>query len=170
MNDERLGTITPSYTIAFKRASRHSPARLWRAITTGSEVSAWMGYPAKVDLRVGGGWFVDFSRTGGGDLPGVIIRIEPEQVLTYAENLSVIEWRIEAAGEGCRYSFVQSGLPDRGDGEEVLCAGWHAFLDQFEGYLDGATPGSDDEDPNWERLKSFYKEQLRLALPGRTLI
>ena len=167
MTEERLGTITPCYRIAFQRTSRHSPARLWAAITTSSEVSAWMGYPAAVDLRVGGGWHVDFSKTGGGDFPAVIVRIEPEQALAYVLELSVVEWRIEAVGDGCRYSFVQSGLPDRGDNEEVLCAGWHAFLDQLDNYLDGATLETTEQPDNWEQLKSAYRELLVRALPNR---
>jgi uncharacterized protein YndB with AHSA1/START domain len=167
MSDERLGTITPCYKIAFERSSRHSPSRIWQAITTSSEVSAWMEYPSTVDLRVGGGWSVDFSRTGGGDFPAVIARIEPERLLTLVDGLSVVEWRIEALDEGSRYSFVQSGLPDRGGGEQVLCAGWHAFLDQFERYLDGAPLQTADEDLQWERLKSLYTSLLDAALPNR---
>jgi uncharacterized protein YndB with AHSA1/START domain len=81
---ERLGTIARSYTLRFDRHSNHPPARLWAAITRAEEVRAWMGYPAKVDLRVGGDWYVDFARTGEGELPGIIVQFETERVLTFA--------------------------------------------------------------------------------------
>ena len=65
---DRLGKITRCYTIRYDRHSKHSPSRLWAAITRADEVSAWMDYPAKIDLRVGGEWHVDFGRTGDGEL------------------------------------------------------------------------------------------------------
>ena len=106
---DRLGKITRCYTIRYDRHSKHSPSRLWAAITRADEVSAWMDYPAKIDLRVGGEWHVDFGRTGDGELAGVIVRVEPEKVLTYAWGLSMCEWTITPASDGCDYTFVHAG-------------------------------------------------------------
>ena len=61
-----LGEITRCYSLRYERRSKHSPERLWRALTDQSELSRWMSYPARVDLRVGGDYAVDFSRTGEG--------------------------------------------------------------------------------------------------------
>jgi uncharacterized protein YndB with AHSA1/START domain len=168
MNDERLGTITACYTISFRRRSKHSAARLWAAITRSEEVSAWMAYPARIDLRVGGDWNVDFSRTDGGSLSGVIVRLERERALTYVWGWSVVEWQIVPSDDGCQYTFVHAGQHDRGEDEEGLAAGWHSFLDQLDRHLDGSTLAADAEREEWLRLKPYYRAELDRALPGRT--
>lgn len=167
MTDERLGTITPCYTVSFQRTLRHSPSRVWEAITSPGEVSAWMGYPAEIEVRVGGRWFVDFSRTNQGELPGVIVRVEPERRLAYAWGLSVVEWQIEPTADGCRYTFIHAGLADRGEDEEGLPAGWQSFLDQMERHLDGGLLAADEERRNWQQLKPLYRSQLDRVLPER---
>ena len=95
-----FGEITKSYTVTFTRTSKHSAARFWRAITEPDEIAKWMGGPAKVDMRVGGEWFVDFPNDGDGDLTGVIVRVEPGRVLTFVWGLSVVEWTISEADGG----------------------------------------------------------------------
>lgn len=167
---EELGTVTPCYTIAFERRSKHSAERLWLALTSPDEVEKWMEGPAKVDLRVGGEWFVDFPDQSDGDLVGVIVRVEPERVLTFAWGLSVVEWTIIAAADGCTYTFVQTGLADRGLDEEGLPAGWHAFLDQLDEHLDGISTSADERKARWEQLKPPYRELLDAAFgKGRSV-
>src|SRR6185295_8120586 len=123
-----LGSITPCYTIRFRRHTGHSPKRLWAAITVAEEIASWRGYAAAVDLRPGGDYRVDSCEDDG-----VIVRVEPGVRLTYVWGLSVVEWRLDAAADGgCDYTFVHSGLADRGEDEDGLAAGWHEFLDRLE--------------------------------------
>ncbi len=138
-----LGEIRRCYSLRYERRSKHSPERLWRAITDPSEVSQWMSYPARIELRVGGDYFVDFSRTDQGSLDGVIVRIEPGQKLAYVWGLSVIEWRLAPDGDGCRYTMIHHGqapreIPD----EEGLALGWHLFLEDFAAHLHGEAPSA----------------------------
>jgi uncharacterized protein YndB with AHSA1/START domain len=163
-----LGAVTRSYSVRFERTSKHPAARLWRAITDPGEVSAWMTYPARIDLRVGGDYFVDFTRTDGSELDGVIVKLEPERLLRYAWGTSVVEWEIEPADEGCRFTFAHYGLHDRGlPDEEGLLAGWHAWLDDFERFADGALPRSPAEnDADWKRLCRLYRPVLSDVLGG----
>lgn len=161
---DRLGTITRCYTVTFERTSKHSPQRLWAAITSADEIEGWMGYPATVDLRVGGAWHVDFSRTDEGDLPGVIVRVEPEHVLAYAWGLSMCEWTITPTASGCRFTFVQAGLAFRDiDDDEGLAAGWHEFLERLELHLDGTAFAEPERKARWHALKPGYKELLDAA-------
>lgn len=126
-----------------------------------------MGYPARVDLRVGGDWFVDFMSTDDDTLTGVVVRVDPGKVLTYVWGWSVVEWQVEEDGRGCRYTFIHNGLTDRGEDEEGLPAGWHSFLDQLDRYLDGPVLEAEAERSEWLRLKPGYREKLDRALPGR---
>jgi uncharacterized protein YndB with AHSA1/START domain len=116
-----LGEITPCWTITFRRESRHPPPRLWQAITDPDEVSKWMGYPARIDLRPGGDYHLDFSKPHQGDdageLDGVIVRVQKERTLALVWGRSVLEWAIEPHGAGSRYSFRHHGQepPSEGD-------------------------------------------------------
>ncbi len=160
-----LGNISVCYAATFDRRSGHSPARLWRAITDPEEVARWMGYPARIDLRIGGDYFVDFERTGDGGLDGVITRIEPEHLLWFSWGLSMICWELDADGDGCRYRFVHYGqeprdIPD----EEGLAAGWHAWLEDLESYLEGGEPTHELGSLRLIELKQQYRPLLEEAL------
>lgn len=109
MTDD-IGTISKCYTVTYHRASKHSAERLWHAITDPDEIAAWMGAPAKVDLRAGGAYIVDFHNDGKG-LDGVIVRVEDRVRLGYVWGWSYVEWEIEPTDAGCRYTFVQNGSP-----------------------------------------------------------
>jgi uncharacterized protein YndB with AHSA1/START domain len=149
-----LGTITRCYTVRYERTSKHSAERLWRAITDPDEVTKWMQYPAKIDVRVGGEYYVDFASTNQGCLDGIIVAVEPGRLLRYAWGTSIVEWSIQPLDAGCTHTFCQHGLPDRGPGEEGLVAGWHAWLDDVEKYLDGM-PLLDDRS-DWTALCKRY--------------
>ena len=123
-----------------------------------------MDFPTKIDLRVGGEYLVDFGSTDQGAIHGVIARIEPGRLLAYVWGWSVVEWSIEAAPDGCSYTFVQNGLADRGDDEEGLAAGWHEFLDRLDGHLDGEYIPRAQQKENWESLKPPYRMMLEAAI------
>ncbi len=165
---ENIGVITKCYTVKFERTSRHSASRLWNAITSADEVASWMGAPAEIDLRVGGKYFVDFHGTGDDGLDGILVRIEEERKLGYVWGWSYAEWVIEDDGDGCRYTFVQNGLADRGEDadEEGLPAGWHEFFDRLDNQLDGVSRTQDEHTARWHALKPAYRIQLDTVIRG----
>lgn len=167
MKTDVLGEIATRYCITFERRSKHSAARLWKALTEPDEVRVWMEGPADVDLRVGGTWKVDFDIAPGESLDGIIIAVEPERTLTYAWGLSVCEWTIEDREDGCIYRFVHNGLADRGEGEEGLAAGWHGFFDQLDMHLDGVAFDREEQSAEWRRMHPPYLERLNAALVKR---
>ena len=162
-----LGEVTRCYSVRFSRTSRHPAARLWRAITDSDEVSAWMTYPARIDFRVGGDYFVDFSKTDEGELDGVIVKLVPERLLRYAWGTSVVEWEIEESDDGCYFTFGQFGLEDCGlPNEEGLLAGWHAWLDDFERFMGGTPLSPNEDDAAWRSLGALYRPILSDVLGG----
>lgn len=160
-----LGEITKCYTVTFKRSSKHPAERLWSAITEPDEIAKWMGSPARVDLRVGGDYVVDFEGEDEGSLDGIIVRVETRSRLAYVWGWSYVEWNIEDGPAGCSYTFVQNGLADRGEDEEGLAAGWHSFFDQLDDHLDGIYISKEEEKQRWEGLKPSYREQLDAIRP-----
>ena len=161
-----LGEITRAYTMTFERQTKHPVSKVWHAITDAEEVSRWIRYPARIDLRLGGEYHVDFSRTHSGDLDGVIVRIEPGRKLAYVWGLSLIEWTLEPLAEGTRYTMVHNGQAlGLVDDEAGLVAGWHAFLDGFDGHLDGRTPTDEEDKAWWNNVLSEYRKRLEAVLP-----
>ena len=168
MGSENIGTITTCYTVRFERTSKHSAARLWKAITDSDELAAWMGAPAKVDLAVGGTYFVDFHGDGNDGLDGIVVRYEPERKLGYVWGWSYAEWELHEDGGGCRYTFVQNGLADRGEDEEGLPAGWHEFFDRLDDHLEGIHRTEEEHARRWHELKPPYRAQLDAIIRGVT--
>jgi uncharacterized protein YndB with AHSA1/START domain len=161
-----LGEITPCWTITFRRRSKHPPARVWAALTDPDQVSRWWHGPARIDLRVGGEYHVDFSQ--GGSLEGVIVRVQPERLLACVWGVSVLEWTIEADGEGCRYTFTSHGQPPALEGasytDEGIAAGWHQGLDTIDSLLDGDPSPPKPTREAWERLKDLYLPSIDAVL------
>ncbi len=164
--NEDLGQIKPCYGVWFERTSKHSAERLWRAITDSGELTRWLRYPARVDLRIGGDYYADFSRRGGGEMDGVIVKVEPGRLLRYAWGTSTVDWTIEPAEGGCRYVFAQHGLYARPAGEEELVAGWHVWLEDLEQFLDTGAPSSEAEgEARWREVGQLYRPLLEPVVP-----
>ena len=162
-----LAELTRCYTISFERRSKHPVEKLWRSITDPDQVSQWMQYPARIDLRVGGDYFLDFSRSSSENLDGVIVRVERERTLAYVWGVSVVEWKLESSDSGCRYTFVHHGMPPRDvDDEEGVAAGWHLWLDDLESHLDGAALGPEDP-AAYAELRKPYRERIAAVMGTR---
>jgi uncharacterized protein YndB with AHSA1/START domain len=167
MND--LAEISRCYTITFKRRSKHPVARLWRAITEGEEVSRWMSHRARIDLRVGGEYFVDFGAPEGApegsNLDGVIVRLEFERRLAIVWWMSVLEWRLEPSDGGSRYTFSHHGQwPPASDDADDIPAGWHLMLDELDAQLDGNSIDPTEARAKQKRINPAYLRLRNLAL------
>ena len=157
--------IERCYNIQFDRRSSFSSDRVWQAITNPLDLSVWMAYPAEVDLRVGGKYFVDFGADSGENLDGVIVALEPGKLLRYVWGLSTLEWRIESEstatngrGSGCRYTFLHHGMPVRGIAdEEGVAAGWHSWLDALEARWSGMTRSKETEAAFCREISPHYR-------------
>ena len=166
MNDE-LAEIRACYSIVFNRMSRHSAERVWRAITESAEVTRWMTYPARIDLRVGGDYFIDFTRNDGSSLDGVIVKLEPRRLLRFAWGTSIVEWVLEPRESGCHYVFAHHGqyprpIPD----EEGLAAGWHAWLEDLDRFVDTGKPSTEATgSERWLHLCRQYRPKLEAVVP-----
>ena len=178
MTDE-LGEIHPCYGIQFTRTSKHPPARLWRAITDSAEASRWMGHPARIEPWIGGVYFVDFTRTGGLSIDGVVVAVvpaisnsdprprfgnddasaaaKPEKFLRYVWGTGVVEWSIEADSAGSKHTLTLAGLEPGAVPADAFGAGWHCQLDDLERYLQDGEPRPDAEARvAWEALQRAY--------------
>ena len=66
---------------------RHSPERVWAALTTAEGLGTWFGNRAEVDLRVGGTNTVVMRGPDGNEFPssGVYLEIVPNERLVFTD-------------------------------------------------------------------------------------
>lgn len=133
MDSPDLPAVSRLARVDLERRLAQSPHRVWKALTSAKEVSAWMKFPAHINAAPGGTYFVDFGARGS--LDGVISTFEAPNTLACVWGDSLIRWEIQREGDGVRLRFAHIGMqPDLMPG---LTAGWQAFLDQLETHLDG---------------------------------
>lgn len=110
----------------------HVPAaRVWEALTRPAEISKWMKFPARMELRMGGAVHIDFGPEGA--LEGVICFLDPGHCLAYTWGESIVKWEVGHAGTSTALRLIHNGVKQ--PHAEGLRDGWDGFLDQLEEFL-----------------------------------
>jgi uncharacterized protein YndB with AHSA1/START domain len=132
--------------LRIERRLRHSPRRVWRAVTEPDELSKWYPFPAlAVEPRVGGR--IQFDVGPAGKVDAEILEHEPPRVFAFRvpageitpggrEGDNVIQIELRAApGDGCLLIFTHTfvDLPAAAS----YAAGWQTCLDALDLVLDG---------------------------------
>jgi uncharacterized protein YndB with AHSA1/START domain len=160
MNDA-MGKAETIYCVDWERVYPQSVERVWTAISDQDEVSAWIRYPTRLDMRVGGVIHIDFSSQGS--LEGIVCSLEDPRLLIYTWGDSLVKWVLESGDGGTRLHFSHIGV--RPELLEGLSAGWHAFLGQLEDHLSGTSHPS-----RYRELKARYDKELKAESTERSPI
>lgn len=131
---------------------RHSPARVWEALTTAEGLAGWFGSHARIDLRPGGRAWVRWAD----------LNIETEVTITVVEppHRFGFRWDIDGLppgdprqtevvftltpkGESTRLRVVETGFSQvaeelAGKAHQNNSEGWDAELADLVAYLDGS--------------------------------
>jgi uncharacterized protein YndB with AHSA1/START domain len=137
---ETLSMVDGRPTLRFERRLKHSPGKVWQALTEPDDLATW--FPANVrihELRPGGRLEFVFPDGAGPTLDGVITELVPEQVLAYSWGDQLLRFVLEPAGADCLLTFTHTF--DRRLEAASFAAGWHQTLDGLGEHLDGRTPG-----------------------------
>jgi hypothetical protein len=152
------------WTLILVRELRHSPERVWQALTDPAELREWA--PFDVDGSLGKVGAVKMTWVGRPTQPleTKVTRAEAAKVLEYSD----IRWELEAIGGGTRLTlwhsidrrFISWGA-----------AGWHISFDCLDRLLNG-TPmgriaGADwMKFAGWQRLTAEYAKQFGADTPN----
>jgi len=152
------------WTLILVRELRHSPEKVWQALTDPAHLREWA--PFEVDGSLGRvGSTVKLTWVGTATpLETTVARADAPKVLEYND----IRWELEAFGGGTRLTlwtnidrrFVSMGA-----------AGWHIAFDVLDRLLSG-TPigriagGDAMKFGGWQRLNSEYAKQFGVETPG----
>src|SRR5881296_1503478 len=158
------------WTLILVREVRHSPEKVWQALTDPAQLREWAPFDADGSLgRVGA--TVKLT-TVGAPTPHVtetkVTRADAPKVLEYNWGGFEVRWKLEAFRGGTRLTlwtnidrrFISMGA-----------AGWHICFDVLDHLLSG-TPIGRIVGPEamkfggWQRLNAEYAKQFGLETPG----
>jgi uncharacterized protein YndB with AHSA1/START domain len=158
------------WTLVLVRELRHSPEKVWQALTDPAHLREWAPFDADGSLGTVGAT-VNLTTVGAPTLhvtETVVRRADAPKVLEYGWGGNDIRWELEAHGGGTRLTlwhnidrrFIAMGA-----------AGWHVAFDVLDQLLSG-TPIGRTVGPKamkfdgWQRLHAEYAKQFGVALPS----
>jgi uncharacterized protein YndB with AHSA1/START domain len=157
------------WTLILVRELRHSPEKVWRALTDPAHLREWAPFDADGSLGTVGAT-VKLTTVAAPALhvtETTVKRAEAPKVLEYNWGGFDIQWELEALGGGTRLTlwhnidrrFIAMGA-----------AGWHICFDVLDRFL-GGTPIGRMVGPavakfgGWQRLHAEYAKQFRIEKP-----
>jgi uncharacterized protein YndB with AHSA1/START domain len=158
------------WTLILVRELRHSPEKVWQALTDPAQLREWAPFDA--DRALGTVGATVKLTTVGAPTPRVsettVTRADAPRVLEYRWGDGDIRWELEASGGGTRLTlwtnidrrFISMGA-----------AGWHICLDVLDHVLSG-TPigrlvgGEAMKFGGWQRLNAEYAKQFGTETPN----
>jgi uncharacterized protein YndB with AHSA1/START domain len=158
------------WTLILVRELRHSPEKVWQALTDPSHLREWA--PFEADRSLGTVGTTVKLATVGAPTPHItetiVTRADAPRVLEYNWGGGDIRWELEAFGSGTRMTlwanidrrFISMGA-----------AGWHICLDVLERLLAGEPIGriagpEAMKFGGWQRLNAEYAQQFGVEVPS----
>src|SRR5271156_6531449 len=150
------------WTLILVRELRHSPEKVWEALTDPAHLREWA--PFVVDESLGAVGKVNLTWVGRPQaIETKVTRAEAPKVLEYSD----MRWELEPSGSGTRLKlwhsidrrFISWGA-----------AGWHICFDVLDRLLSG-TPigrivgGEAMKFAGWQRLNAEYAQQFGIETP-----
>ncbi|MGH9725879.1 MAG: SRPBCC family protein [Candidatus Acidiferrales bacterium] len=150
------------WTLVLVRELRHTPEKVWKALTDPAELREWAPFEADGSL----------GKVGRVNLTWVGRSVRQEAEVTRAEAPRLLEyndmrWELEAQGGGTRLTLWHS--IDRRF-ISMGAAGWHICFDVMDRLLSG-TPigrlvgGEAMKFGGWQQLNAEYARQFGVATP-----
>ncbi len=157
------------WTLILVRELRHSPEKVWQALTDPAHLREWAPFEADRSLDTVG-TTVKLTTVGAPE-PHVtetrVTRADAPKVLEYKWGSQDIRWELEALGGGTRLTLwhnIDRGFIAWG------AAGWHICLDVLDHLLSG-TPigrivGGEAVQFDWQRLNEEYARLFGIKTPN----
>lgn len=151
------------WTLILTRELRHSPEKVWEALTDPAQLREWAPFDVDGSLSTVG--TVNLTWIGAPQaFPIAVTRAEAPKVLEYNDT----RWELAPSASGTRLTLWQNI-----DRRFVHwgAAGWHISFDVLDRLLSG-TPlgriaGNDARNfEGWQRLSGEYAKQFGVETPG----
>jgi uncharacterized protein YndB with AHSA1/START domain len=154
-----------NWQLRFKRQLRHSPARVWSALTEPDELRQWFPDTIVVsEWRVGAR--LQFRHEGGAyAFDGEVLVFDPPRALEIRWGTDRVRFEVEPADDGSVLTLIDT-IDELGKASRDA-AGWHVCLDAFEAALDGDSAPAQDawKSVNRDYVKTFGAEASTIGPP-----
>jgi len=151
------------WTLILVRELRHSPEKVWQALTDPAQLREWA--PFDIDGSLGAVGTVNLTWVGTQQaLATPVTWVDAAKTLEFGD----MRWELEAAGAGTRLTlwikidrrFISMGA-----------AGWHICFDVLDHLLDGSplgriAGGAAMKFEGWQRLNAEYAKQFGVEAPN----
>ena len=160
------------WTLVLVRELRHSPEKVWRALTDPAQLREWAPFEADGSLAVAGAT-VKLTTVGAPKLhvsEARVTRADAPKALEYNWGDFDMRWELESFGDGTRLTlWINIGRPYIAMG----AAGWHICFDVLDHLLNGnpigrMVGGEAAKFGAWQRLNAEYAKQFGVDSPGLT--
>jgi len=160
----RWHEIDGGYEIRFERRLRHSPQRVWAALTTPQGLACWLA-EAVIDPRPGGHMDLNFRQPATEKFPDTPeVRRQANEVLvfqpftrfehTFGGADSVVSWRLAPDGDGTHLTLIHRMPRDWESNIANTLAGWHHHMEGLDDAARGAAHPW--RWPRWTALRDAY--------------
>jgi uncharacterized protein YndB with AHSA1/START domain len=151
------------WTLILVRELRHSPEKVWQALTDPAHLREWA--PFDIDGNLDAVGTVKLTWVGAPTpFEAKVTRVDAPKVLEYGD----IRWELEAIAGGTRltlstkldHRFISMGA-----------AGWHIAFDVLDRLLSGSpisriAGGEAMKFEGWQRLNAEYAKQFGVEVPS----
>ncbi len=158
-----------AWTLVLVRQLRHSPDKVWQAITDPAQLREWAPFDADASLGRTGGTVK--LTTVGAPAPHVtettVTRADAPNLLEYNWGGFDMRWQLEASGGGTRLT-LWTNIDRRYIA--MGAAGWHICLDVLDRHLAGQPIGrlvgpDAMKFGGWQQLHTEYARQFKIDMP-----
>src|SRR6185436_13220026 len=158
------------WTLILVRELRHSPEKVWQALTDPTHLREWAPFDADASLGKAGATVK--LTTVGAPTPHVtetrVTRADAPKMLEYNWGGQDIRWELDALGDGTRLTLwhnINRGFISMG------AAGWHICFDVLDRHLAGEPIGrivgpEVMKFGGWQRLNAEYAKQFGVETPN----
>ena len=163
--------IEGGWELRFERRLRHSPERVWRALTTPEGLACWLA-EAMIDPRPGGRMDLHFRQPDHEFMPDVPERrMQSNEVLvarpfsrfehTFGGNPeSVVSWTLTPDGDGT-HLLLEHRVPESwAEARRNVLSGWHHHMEGLDGAC--ALVRHAWHWDRWFALRDAYAERLEI--------
>ncbi len=143
-----IRTLDDGWEIRFERRLRHSPERVWKALTKPEGLACWLA-EADIDPRPGGRMDLNFRQPNHEFMPDTPDRrLQHNEVLvaepftrfehTFGSNeLSVVSWRLTPDGDGTHILLVHRIPQSWAGGRANVLSGWQHHMEGLDDAVRG---------------------------------
>ena len=152
------------WTLILVRELRHSPEKVWQALTDPAHLREWAPFDTEGNLGAVGTVKITWVGTGA-SLETRVTRADAPKMLEYGDT----RWELEAFAGGTRLTLWHSI-----DRRFIAwgAAGWHISFDVLDRFLAGQPMGrivgaDAMQFSGWQRLNAEYAKQFGIETPNK---